>query len=457
MNEGLNNRRLFWHLDVPDARSPFCRYEIRPLKLTFHNRGLINLTDKEQKAYELLQELANLPELEVLQFESGNYPHIQFINGDDEYEGIYIDFTEGEWRRNGVKRSDVVRLAGTDDHGADSYQMFLALEAHLQLNQDIFITMSKDALSIRDDFNSYNIYTPNEALKIIGLFLRSRDAWTYWYQGGQVIADKREFYSILMRSKLPAMWKYHSECLEAGGYNGSLTTLASSITGRCYTLLQAKDELGKQFYGDADHEVILYHFNYFSLLIAGVLDAQARISHDVYQLNGSARGAGFNDGNSKKKFRKSIQAKVPALYNLISMPANAALIELVHCLRNTIHGSDHKAQQEVGHGDKLHVILSSEVAGDIWSYGQVLGCKERDGLYRREYTFTLNGIKQGKQVDVYVEPYNFSAFLLNGAFKLINDIAKVTDVAGKKNLPQKAIAMPIDWHDRADRFEMLGG
>jgi len=246
--------------------------------------------------------------------------------------------------------------------------------------------------------------------------------------------------------------------LDAGEYDRSLSTLASSVMERCYTLLQVRDELGKQFYGDSDHVVILYHFNYFSLLVAGILDAQARIVHEVYNFTGSVRGAGFNGGNSKDKFRKSMQETVPELFHLISENDNSDFIELVHSLRNTIHGSDHKPQHEVGYEEKLHVVLSHEVSSEVWKYGKAIGCTEEAGLYRREYQLTVNGVERGLEEEIYVEPYNFVSFLLERAFQLVDGIAKLTDVASQKKLqPRIYSTMPTDWQDRAERFDMLGG
>jgi len=245
VSQCLTIPRLIWQVDIDGCQSAFSRGESRSLKLTFHNIGLHHMVGEEQSAFELICELANLKEIEVLQFSSGDFPHIQFNYDYEDDVGIHIDLANGGWRKTGVDKDNIHRLSGIDDIHADNYQDFLALEAHLQCKHDIFITASNSILAIRDDFPQYNIRTPIEAAKIMGLFLRHRENWAYYSQNGwQWITDKREFYWIIMRSKLPSMWEYFSECLNAGGYNGSLSTLASSILERCYTLLQAKDEIG---------------------------------------------------------------------------------------------------------------------------------------------------------------------------------------------------------------------
>ncbi|TLS78285.1 hypothetical protein FE236_00555 [Mariprofundus erugo] len=458
MNDHLRVPRLNWHTDMPEGRSPFCKHETRALKVTLHSSGLKGLSDNEQEAYELLLALLKLPDFEVLQFEEGFFPQIQWVLGDSEYDGIHIDYVDGGWRKNGINLGQVKRLAATDDRCSKLYQNFLSLEAHSELNQDIFVSGSADILAIRDDHDSYNIRTPSESLRIVGLLLRSRDNWAYGYQGNCVWnADRRRFYWTIMRSKLPAMWKYHAECREAGGFEGALTGLVSSVMERCYTLTQVVDELGKEFFGDGDHEVILYHFNYFSLLASGVLDALARITHDVYQLGGSKNSAGFNL-DRRVKFSKDLQSKAPALHSVVSASENAALINLIHSLRNTIHGAGHTTQREASTTSNTHVILSSEVGNEIWKYGQSIGCNDFVGLTRRHCeSYSINGIDQGSKTEFIVEPYNFSTFVLERAFKLVNAIAENTDIAVQKNLPVREHAMPGDWKEPARRFEMLGG
>lgn len=455
MSEALTLPRLVWQVDIDGCQSPFSKGSTRPFKLTFHNIGLQHMADEEQKGFDLICELANLKEFEVLQFSSGCFPHIEFHYDYEDEVGIHIDLPNGGWRKTGVGKDNVQRLSGTEDIHTESYQDFLALEAHLQCENDIFITASNSILAIRDDFPQYNIRTPIEMVKIMGLFLRHRENWAYYChpKGGQAIADKREFYWVIMRSKLPSMWKYFSECLNAGGYKGNLTTLASSVLERCYTLLQARDELAKQFYGDNDHEVVLYHFNYFFLLITGVLDAQARILCHVYNLKCKPQYAGF----TKNDFLKEVNEYIPTLKSAVTEPSAEALIRILHNLRNTIHGSGHSAQQEIGYKNKLHIMLSSEIAERVWENAQLLGCTECDGIFRREYELTVNGTAHKNQIDVYVEPYNFVSYLLNRGLELIDCIAKETKLTSQSIEKEIITSMPEDWHDRTDRFNLLGG
>ena len=451
MDEPLKIPRLHWQADMPEGRSPFCRNESRAIKITLHSSGLKVLPPNEQDAYNLLLEFGQLPELDMLQFEAGDYPYVQFVDGDE----IHIDLPEGGWRKHGVNTDLVRRLSGTDNRDHPKYQTYRALEAHSELGRDIFVSGSTDLQSIRDNYGHYNIRTPSESLRIIGLLLRSRDNWIVGGKGSSWSVDRRGFYWISMRLKLPAMWKYNAECREVGGFDGALTTLVSSVMERCYTLTQVVDELGKEFFGNGDHEAILYHFNYFSLLLTGVFDAQARIAYEVFGIEGSKRSAGFNM-ESKERFGKRLKLKAPYLHDLVSRPENKAVINIVHLLRNTIHGSGHSAQQESVPTPKIHVALSSDVGEDIWKNARVIRCDSSYGLVRRDFEhYSINGIDQGKRTEFIVEPYNFSSFILDRAFKLINEVAEKTDVATQKKLPLRSHPIPANWHELARRIELL--
>jgi len=254
-----------------------------------------------------------------------------------------------------------------------------------------------------------------------------------------------------MRSKLPNVRQHLKKGPNLGNLKDSLTTLSRSVLDRCYTLLQIRDELGKQFYGDNDYEVVLYHFNYFSLLVTGILDAQARIAFEIFNIEGnSPRGAGFNE--SKKPFLSKLEKKAPSLHQLITGKKNNALIELLHCLRNTIHGSGHTAQDKMGFSNGLHIILSIEAGKEEWKYGKILDCTEKEGLFEHKpRQLTVNGFEQGPQVDYLVEPYNFVSYLLEHTFNLVNMIAKETNIT---EISHNVQSRNNQW--MVDRFKMLG-
>ncbi len=452
MSERLRIPRLYWYSDDPDRGSPFCYEENKALKLTIHDSSFSHLQENELKAYELLMELGKLPELDVLQFLPGEHLHIQLKNEIEDYIDIFIEDGD-EWQNGYIEKKE---LAGMRCASENEEKECLELLAHRELRRDIFITMSDYLISKRETFSNQNILTPTEALRVIGLFLRSRNEWTFWMnEKGSWVTCKESFYWILMRHKLPNMWRYHSACVQAGGYDSSLWNLSSSVLNRCYTVLQARDEIGKQFYGDADHQTILYHFNYLFLLITGALDAQARIIHENYTFNGPMQSAGFRKDSYLKKLEQ-----IPALHAVISKPGNKALIELLHSLRNTIHGSGHKAHEHQFPGveRELDISLSNEIADDVWTAALNLGCTRIDGIYRRELkSFIVNGVEQGEKVFVHVEPYNFASYLIDHAFKLFDEIAKETEVTipdASKPLPN---SMPDDWVFRANRFDLLGG
>jgi hypothetical protein len=459
MHEVLKIPPLNWHNDEPDKLSPFCARATRPLKLMIHSSGLNHLEAEDQKALDVIRELGNLLELDVLEFEQGHFPYIQYEYDNDEFVDLHIEHEDGSWRKSWIERREIARLSGSTDESSEVFQLYLALLTHKNCSCDIFVSCcAKDHPYLANE-DWYNIRKPTDALKIIGLLLRQRDIWTFWNQGCQWHASKREFYWILMSSKLPALRGYFSECFEKDGYNGALTNLASSIRQRCYTLLQIRDELAKQYYGDNDHEAALYHFNYLFLLLTGIFDAQARVICRAYNLECQPYLAGFG----KDKFIAEIRSHTPDLHALITSGQNKSLFKLLAKMRNIIHGADHAARGEAGQENKLHIVISPEVAEDVWEASQGLDFISDADVVRHEHDLTVHtrsksgmSVQDIKQVDVIVEPFNFSVCLLHHSLNLINAIADRTCIGSIEPNEENSQEDPA-WRVMAERFQMMGG
>ena len=161
------------------------------------------------------------------------------------------------------------------------FQDISIAEAHRQNYRDLLITDSSRLLIARDRFPAANIRTLIDGVRVVGLYLRSRDDYTYqcFDRGGRSSLDRGLFYWVLCRQRLPAMWRYFAGCLAAAKVRRDDSDyLGNTVLVRLVRSLQARDEIGKQFYlaqNNSTRDVMLYHFDYLTLLLVGVLDARS--------------------------------------------------------------------------------------------------------------------------------------------------------------------------------------
>jgi len=222
--------RILWGYpaNIGELPSPFQRGKgERPLRITFHTGSLVNLTDNEAAAVEVLRELSYLPEIEALETEPGVLPYIKVgtIDEDSDYIPITVfskdepkSFTgigpSHQWPEIAARLVHKVKSVQTNAK-AILYDLIIA-QAHRQVRGDILITSSPFLLELRNEtwVHDANPRTPTEAAKIVGLFLRSRGIYTYSAGSGfRKDLDHGFFYWILTRHHLPSMWRYFSACV----------------------------------------------------------------------------------------------------------------------------------------------------------------------------------------------------------------------------------------------------
>jgi hypothetical protein len=80
-------------------------------------------------------------------------------------------------------------------------------------------------------------------------------------------------------------------------------------------------------------DVILYHFDYLTLLLSGAIDATLRIAKQVFDV----RVKDSNVGLWKESFRRELKTAAPAVDAVLMSTRAEALKPLLSALRNTIH------------------------------------------------------------------------------------------------------------------------
>ena len=388
-----------------------------------------------------MRELCHLDEIESLDTDDGPLPRIVITEDVTDFDGYLVDVINADGSpglRAGVANHDqwpeiaTLLVGGGMVGGPDSAAMLTDLitaKAHYSVHHDIFVTTSNRLLSHRAKswVKDTNPRLPSETAQIVGLFLRSLE--NYIYSAGSRFTKTTGhwgFYWVLARHKLPSMWRYFSACHYAGSLrNDDTFEIAESILQRCSRALQARDAIGEIFYDDElTYDTLgkmMYHFDYLALLLAGVFDAQARISHRALGLpKKKEQYSGFRRGQFQNELKHNPDAT--DIYTLITGDKFQFLTTMVYRLRNTIHGAG--PQNRIGYESNTgaHVgfaELSREDGEAVWAAAEYLSSPDEWGLSREK----LNG-----NYRYNIEPYDYASSLVYHCFNLIDEDAALTEI-----------------------------
>lgn len=413
--------------------SPFMRgKQERPLRITLHSDSLAKLSGQEMAAVALLRELGHLPEIEVLETKPSSFPHIEvgatdlkadIIPVQSVSDGVPQTFTSIPFPHQWPVIA--AQLAGQPDSDQQNARAMLELlilaQAHYLLHGDIIVTSSTLLLKHRNNtwLREANPRTPLEAAQIVGLFLRSRNNYIYRATSNTKVGLGRGlFYWVLARGRLPNMWKYLSTCRAAEKLRGdNLSELGESILVRSVRALEARDAIGVQFYMPQNNETrdqTMYHFDYLTLVLAGALDAQARVANSAYNVSFKGSRVSFRN----KGFKKALHTKrAVELYDFITSQRFNDVSTLLYELRNTIHEAALKttAYQEIGKQQHSFIMVPPGIDRPILDASERLGSADRWGLSREPFGTLL-------------EPYSYTTALVEESLNVIDCISAATDV-----------------------------
>ncbi len=438
-----------------------------PIRITLHSESLSELTGKEADAVSLLRELGNLHEVEILDTRPGMFHHIEIGDTDNKRGIIPVkEILNGkstectpirhprQWQtiaasllgQSNLDHPDVVTL----------FNLILMTQAHHTLKGDILVTSSPALHKYRGEnvMKRANPRTPIEAIKIVGLYLRSHDNYTIKATPPPKAThelDELSFYLELVNSKLPNMWKYRMACHAADELLGNnVGKIADSCQMRCVRALQARDAIGIQFYwskGSYDIENILHHFEDLLINLAGALDSQAAIANCTYGSPSKGSRINFRDGGLKKTIRENGTGE---LYQLINEKRFIDVCKMLYYLRKTIHAASLEMvvfSKESGRRQFL-IWLQTDSDRTILDAAERLGSVDRWGLIKEPMGW-------------FLEPYSYALALVEECFDLIDSIAKTTDIelffSNEREMPKLKERPAADYPpNQASRVELLG-
>jgi hypothetical protein len=215
------------------------------------------------------------------------------------------------------------------------------------------------------------------------------------------------------------MWRYFRGCIEADAIRKDGTLyLGQSILVRAVRALEARDAIGMQFYlaqGNNTRDAIMYHFDYLTLLLVGVFDAEARIAHRVYGVTQpQERNASF----CRKDYWEALGHNGAInLYNTISGQRFQDLLTLLHELRNTIHGAALPTTGYRGFAsqEESHVTVLPDYRQALWQVATRYSSLDHWGLVEQRN-------------ELWFEPYSYAVTLVDECFKEADAIAAATEI-----------------------------
>ncbi len=472
--------RVIWPHRSFESSSPFSSLsKQRPLRLTIHRGEDISYSLQELEAIDLIYELSAEPEIDVLDFLGQKAPKIEYIDEASmgTHHGLKVSRPSGEEisRNIGIPKCNltdsIVQLRyGIQVSSDPNLQMarnhHKAFEAHISLDRDIFVTNSKFIIQSRQNPEIGNPRTPHEATRIVGLCLRTHGNWTYIKSPRVTItSDLGMVYWKVVRARLPSMWRYFSILLRTDErYGQDLGRIGQTILERASRALQARDEIARQFYlhqSNNTRDLMMYHFDYLTLLLSGIYDSLAIVANRVYDL--FPRNKEFLVGFRRAKFRNRLESSNGNnLHNLLMSARTQQLETLLHELRNTIHsaGLGTYAYLEPGSHQESYARLPESIRDEIWNASRIISSPDDWGIIRDEFN-QLDEVtgKLLPRYDIAIDPCSYADALTRYWLPLINEIAHQTavEIAYRGDQSDILDAMPEDWLEDVRRFELLVG
>ncbi len=443
--------KLVWS-DTFEKGNPFGGTDgFRPLRITFHSSSFSNTSiNNEKAALDVLLGLAKLDNIDAMSFDGSISPQIFIDHDRDNKDNVGVTVINAEGKPihfSGVSKhylepNYITYLLGIyssseEDKYISIRQEILEAKSHGALRRDLFITTSAFLLKNKSKLSELNIYTPSEALKIVGLYLRVNGefGWTSHIESNvRFLTTMDIFYEFLSRGLLHKSWKYISG-LGLHNEHKKLLSLGWSVVNRYSRALQARDEIGRLFYMPANSSTkdnMMYHFDYLTLLLTAAFDTQAIIINTVYNLGLKDQDCGFRRERFKTIIRR--QPIASNLANLLSTKSD--FINILFDLRNKIHSASMETN--------FHVPESypDELLERIYQYDQY----NHWGIQKRNTNVIINRGNPTPSINYSVDIYHLAHGLVSEATNLINSVMDETQIEitlDTKDLP-KIITSPPD-------------
>lgn len=373
-------------------------------------------------ALALLREFAEIDKgIDIIDTQPGHSCSIEFTRNDAKPDCIsaVVEKSErtcsmGVWTSPDWPKMIEHYTKGHPEDAENLLAQLLPLELHRQQHRDVFATNSQIIQTYMGRFLDTNIRSFGESLRFLALQLRAQDSFP-WRAGHRVVEmmDREWFYSLSASARMPALDKlWAAWAHRARQKRDASEYLGMSPHSRCTRALRALDEIAFEFFaseGERKRQLMTYHFDYLTMLLAGAVDAQGRMAHAIFTIKkpGERNAAFHNDA-----FINGLRASgATHLLTVIESERFCATRELLWSLRNTIHGAG-------------LTELGVEIGGQ--ARGSVLRVHGGDAKTAIKSVKTLGGPKAfglSTLLGTELEPYQCAVGLVEVGFEAINNIA----------------------------------
>jgi hypothetical protein len=159
-----------------------------------------------------------------------------------------------------------------------------------EIQVDALVTADPLLLGHRSDswLSRANVRSVQEAIALVGLFLRCRGDYTVWPEYG-LNYGRWGYYWGLTRELLPAAWRWFGACVQSRHRGGAerVQMLGQAALQRVDRALRCRDvahiEVSKPDSRDAAGQA-LFHLNALLVALGDAFDAVAHVAHIVYEM-----------------------------------------------------------------------------------------------------------------------------------------------------------------------------
>jgi hypothetical protein len=363
-------------------------------------------------------------------FKEGKPFHRIKTISDSAYERVVAAEPPPEYKASG----DADRLVRADA---------MAMLAAKAISADIFVTERRlPHLLGHDPWSRVTVLTPENALPLVGLYLRSQGRCVITHypilgrphgRQSQQTRNKFEFYWWASEALLSEEYRWQSACRESSQATGDdmVETLQWTVVQRLKQSLQSRDRLLVRLAVPQDWDTaddVLNELDQLLVWIMGAFDAVARVAHIA--LGNSMDELKFASWDNERWVRE-VGKKESALGSLVTgYSAGKRVFDILSPLRNLIHGpplsartvilviGDHALETWVAipAGDRMKILNSMRALGGLDAWGIRYPLKE----FASQYPTTKD--------DPYIHPGMFVERLLPYAISLLNDLMAAVPV-----------------------------
>jgi hypothetical protein len=219
----------------------------------------------------------------------------------------------------------------------------LALGVAEAVHADLYITERPYLFARRLPAQGVTVCKLPEALALVGLYLRSQQAFIIWRgtDGSSLNTNEGLYFWVGTRELLPSAWRWFTACVQESHATSdpALLDLGESLLRRVQRVLEARDRFHRAFNLPQNNDTakaVLLEIDSILVSLMGAVDVSARVAHLVLGISGNSRDAGWQRAKAWLPKVVTAEPALAALFNSGTVHTHA--LTILRHMRNTVHG-----------------------------------------------------------------------------------------------------------------------